>query len=228
MDHAFWLERWKQKQIGFHQSDVNTYLKAHWHTVAPAPEKTVLVPLCGKSRDMRWLQQQGHRVLGVELSEEAVAAFFTDAHQRPVIEPAGPFTRWSADGITILQGDFFALTAADAANCGAVFDRAALIALPPTMRAAYAAHLARVVPETARTLLITFSYQQSEMNGPPFSVDEQEVRTLYAPRSVEVLQTEDVLAANPGFVARGLSRATENVFRIGSGAAPVKSNSLHS
>lgn len=215
MQADFWHERWEQNQIGFHQDEINNYLQEYWSTLSIPANAPVFVPLCGKSRDMLWLRAQGHPVIGVELSPLAVRGFFAENHLTPTVTPQAEFTRWETDGLVILCGDFFKLEAADVATCAGIFDRASLIALPPDMRAQYAEHFIKILPAHAETLLVTLEYNQSEMNGPPFSVSDAEVQALYAQAfQIERLCKLDTLPDNPGFLKRGVTRLDEAVFRL--------------
>lgn len=211
----FWHERWARNQIGFHQREINVHLQQFWPRLELAAEAPVFAPLCGKSRDLLWLRAQGHPVLGVEISPIAVSDFFGENGLQPAVEPRGPFQRHEVDGLTLLQGDFFALTAEDLNGTQGVYDRASLVALPPDMRPAYVHHLQRILPAQIRILLVTMEYAQEEMRGPPFSVHEEEVRSLYQEWfHVELLSRLDILAENPGFRDRGLSALQEKVFRV--------------
>jgi len=179
MEHHFWLERWKQDQIGFHQAEINQYLSEHWEQLGLAPGAPVFVPLCGKSLDMLWLREQGHPVVGVELSEKAVAAFFAENDIAAATRRDGDFTVYEGDELQLLTGDFFALRRQQLQGVCAVYDRASLIALPPPMRAAYAEHMAVLLPAGAHILLITMEYPAGTLEGPPFSVSEEEVHGLF-------------------------------------------------
>lgn len=181
MEHQFWLERWENNQIGFHQAEVNAYLGSHWEELGLAEGAPVFVPLCGKSLDMLWLRSQGHAVLGVELSEKAVAAFFAENDLTPEVGRSGPFVEYTSDGLRLLAGDFFALSRDELAGICAVYDRASLIALPPSMREDYARHMATLLPSGAHILLITMEYRHGVLDGPPFSVSEEEVNRLFSP-----------------------------------------------
>jgi len=121
----------ERQEIGFHQDEVNPYLREYWQELHAARDGTVFVPLCGKSRDMLWLREQGHPVLGVELSAIAVQAFFGENGLIPDHAARGKFYSGEADNIRILCGDFFDLCKDDMANVSAVYDRASLVALPP-------------------------------------------------------------------------------------------------
>ncbi|MGV8842743.1 MAG: thiopurine S-methyltransferase [Pseudomonas sp.] len=213
MSEDFWQARWSQDQIGFHLPQVNPCLLQYW-PVLPAGTR-VLVPLCGKSLDLAWLAEQGLRVLGIELTQMAVEAFFSERQLQPEISTHGVFTQYRAGSIELWCGDFFALTAADVADCAALYDRAALIALPPELRERYTAHLTSILPLACQGLLITLDYDQAQMSGPPFAVTDQEVqRLLGAAWQPHLLETRDVLEDNLRFLQRGLSRLDERVYRL--------------
>ena len=215
MEPDFWHQRWQQELIGFHQSETNHYLKKHIASLGIKPGDTVFVPLCGKSLDMWWLRDQGYRVLGVELSPIACEAFFAEAGRQPRQLVIGAFTSWKAVDVEILCGDFFRRTDDMLIDVRAVFDRAALIALPTEMRKAYVDHLAELLSPGVSGLLITMEYPQSEMQGPPFAVAQNEVESLFANRfQIELLEDVDVLAKSPRFRDRGLSAMREKVYRF--------------
>ena len=214
----FWLERWERNETAFHQDDFNPYLRQYWQELHLEGDRAVFVPLCGKSLDMLWLRDQGHRVLGVELSAIAVQGFFTEngyTAQQVKQHAGGKFEHCEADHIVILCGDFFNLGKADLKNVSAVYDRASLIALPPEMRERYVRHLVSILPPATQILLITLEYHQPEMQGPPFSVSASEVEAFYSEHAeVRLLAQLDVLAQNPRFQQRGLTRLVENIFLL--------------
>ncbi|MDN5869848.1 MAG: thiopurine S-methyltransferase [Nitrococcus sp.] len=215
MNREFWLERWAHGEIGFHQADINSYLQRYWSALEVPAGASVLVPLCGKSRDMAWLIAQGYTVLGVEISRQAAEQFFSDNGVQASHEPCPPFIRYYASGIDLLVGDIFDLEADTARSVEAVYDRASLVALPSTMRVSYAEHLADLLRPGTRVLLIAFEYDQNQMQGPPFAVLEAEMHDLYADTfEVEVLGAADVLDNYPRFRERGLSWLTERVYRL--------------
>ncbi len=215
MQRQFWHERWQNKEIGFHQEDVNGHLQQFWPDINAPRDAYIFVPLCGKSRDMLWLRDQGYKVLGVELSPIAANEFFDESNLSPSVSVQPPFERWEDDNIAILVGDFFDLTPAQLQGCGAVYDRASLIALPPEMRERYAQHFAQLIQPSIETLLITLEYEQSQMAGPPFAVSDSEVQQLYAEHChVELLHIVDALDDSPNFRKRGLTRLHEKVYRL--------------
>ncbi|MBI5890694.1 MAG: thiopurine S-methyltransferase [Nitrosomonadales bacterium] len=215
MKKEFWLERWERSEIGFHQEEVNPYLRRFWPELKVARGGEVFVPLCGKSEDMVWLRRQGSFVLGVELSPIAVKDFFREQGKSPEHVSGGNFDSFIADGICLSCGDFFDLRRRDMAKVGAVYDRASLVALPPEMRERYARHQVDILPSGTQILLVTFDYPQAEMQGPPFAVSGAEVDALYGKYAgIRLLAQEDVLAQNPRFRQRGVTRMQESIFLL--------------
>ena len=219
MDPQFWHDRWQRGDIGFHQTRVNADLDSHWASLECPPGSQVFVPLCGKSGDMRWLRKIGHRVLGVELVESAVADFFREQELEPLRRSAGRLECWQAGGYELYVGDLFDLEPATLADVHGVYDRASLVALPPPMRIRYARHLAAILPAGCRVLLLLMDYPPGEKTGPPFAVTEPEVHALFAAEfSVTLLGTRDVLGGQPQLRERGLSRLHEQAFLLARGA----------
>lgn len=215
MDPDFWHARWEANQIGFHQDEPNAYLERYWPTLGLAPGSRVLVPLCGKSLDLLWLREQGHTVIGIELSGIAVQAFFEENGVSPAVDTGARCTRWSCEGIELLCGDFFNLEAGDIGQVDALYDRAALIALTEVQRKRYAQRLAKLLQPGTPGLLVTLDYDQSRMDGPPFAVPDNEVRQLYEQDfQIEHLMQFDALDANAKFREKGLHSLIEHVYRL--------------
>jgi thiopurine S-methyltransferase len=215
MEPDFWLERWRQSRTGFHQDAPTPLLLKHWDAVGAEPGSRVFVPLAGKSLDMAWFASQGYRVLGAELSPLAVAQFFESQGVEPSVEEAADGLHHLAEPIELVQGDVFALDADTVASCTAVFDRAAIIALPPEMRERYVREVYGKLPSGCRGLLITLEYPQQEKAGPPFSVTEDEVRSLFdANWQVKLLERRDILEQQPNFRAEGVTALGTVVYRL--------------
>lgn len=206
MDAEFWHQRWARNEIGFHRSRVHPMLEDHWSSLSPRSEEAVLVPLCGKSLDLDWLAQRGHSVVGVELSEDAARAFFDERERTPVTERFGGLDALRAGSITLCVGDFFEFD--PATRFPLLFDRAAMIALPAERRVAYRARLAHLLSADGRGLLITLEYAQPTMDGPPFSVERDELMRDPA-LDYRSLDAVDALPEHPGFQARGIRSLSE-------------------
>lgn len=174
-----------------------------------------MVPLCGKSRDMVWLAEQGFRVVGVELSQLAVEQFFVENELHPTIHQTEHARHYVTERIEIICGDIFNVAAATLAACTGVYDRGALVALPPAMRKAYVQHVYARLSERYQGILITLDYAQEHMDGPPFSVPDNEVQTLYTPHAdALVIDRRDILDKEPKFAERGLSALETVVYRL--------------
>ena len=217
MEADFWLERWEAGQTGFHQTRISPSLQTHWGSLGLPQDSRVLVPLAGKSLDIVWLAEQGHQVLAIELSPVAVSQFFTEQGLTPGIEQTDSGTLYRSGPIEFLCADIFAVPARLLAGVAACYDRASLIALKPDQRRQYARHVYGALPRGCRGLLLTLEYPQSEMNGPPFSVPEQELESLLASSwKVQRLEREDILADEKKFIQRGVSSLHACTYRLDS------------
>lgn len=207
MEANFWHQRWEKNEIGFHQTDANPALVEHFGTLDLPAGARVFVPLCGKTLDIGWLLGQGFRVAGAELSELAIQQLFEELGVAPKVTELCALKTYSAEGIDIFVGDIFELDADALGAIDGVYDRAALVALPPEMRLRYTAHL-RAITGGAPQLLLTFEYDQSVMPGPPFSIPKNEVQDHYAKAyDVAMITSHDV----PGGI-KGLAPAFESVW----------------
>ena len=195
MRSDFWLQRWREGRIGFHRDAPMPLLLQYWPTLKLPVGSRVLVPLAGKSLDMPWLAAQGYRVLGVELSPLAVQQFFDENQLTAQVHESPLGLHHVAGDIEVIQGDAFTLDDATLATCAAVYDRAAIIALPAPMRVRYAKELYARMPPGCLGLMITLEYPQQEMDGPPFCVDAQQLSELLGETwRIRQLERRDILA----------------------------------
>lgn len=189
MNPDFWMARWREGRIGFHEGRTNATLARQVEFLGP--ERRVLVPLCGKAEDLSFLASRGHQVVGVELVRDAVVAFFAEHGLTPRVTQTPRFERFEAEGLLLLVGDFFALRSEDVGAIDALYDRAAMIALPSELRGKYVAKLRALLPSGAPGILVTVDYPQDQMSGPPFSVTEEEVRRHYDGVQVERVESQE-------------------------------------
>lgn len=178
MEAGFWHQRWENNQIAFHEGAPNQLLVEHLKTLSLAEGDRLFLPLCGKTRDIAWLMSRGYRVSGSELSKTAVDQLFAELGIVPTVSAVGGLEHYAGKNIDIFVGDFFELTAGILGPIDATYDRAALVALPETMRDQYAAQLSEITNQ-AQQLLLCFEYEQSLLPGPPFSIGASEVARLY-------------------------------------------------
>lgn len=210
MEPEFWHQRWRTGQIGFHQSRPHPFLERWWPTLGLPRGSRVYVPLCGKSLDMVWLVVRGHTVVGSELSPIAVNDFFGEQRIPVDVRPHGPFRRHAAGPFEILEGDALALTPALLGPVRAAYDRAALVAFPPELRARYALQFAELAPPGTKSLLVGFEYDQQRKAGPPFSVEGGEIEKLYGGAfEVRELERIDIIATSPKFSEAGVTALHE-------------------
>lgn len=201
-----WLERWQEGRIGWHEPTGNQNLKRHWN----ATGRRVLVPLCGKSPDLLWLEEQGNEVLGVELSEIATQAFFDEHDIAFEISREQPLRYEAVDRrIAIICGDYFEYNGETFDAC---YDRGSLIAIQRSDRPAYAAHTASLLSANAYQLLISLEYDQDIVDGPPYSVHNDEVLS-YWPNLQRVAAHDDIGNLPPKFRRAGLDEVLEVVWR---------------
>ncbi len=225
MDNEFWQQRWESGRLGFHQQKVNSRLTKFWNKLQLAHGDTVLVPLCGKSLDMLWLARQGHPVIGIEISNRACRDFYAENELPYTHKDEAQFIKFNSGkfndspfnggAIELWCGDFFNLKPTDMNEVRTVYDRAALIALPESMRTAYVAHLAMILPPHSQVFLISIDYDQTKMKGPPFSVAEHEVHNLFKDQFSTTLITH---SSGPDIVGnlsnRGLDTLNEKVYLL--------------
>lgn len=203
----FWHQKWEKNEIGFHLAKPNPLLVKHFPTLNLKQGARIFLPLCGKTLDIAWLLAQGYRVAGAELSAIAIEDLFNSLNLTPNIKTLGEVTHYSAPNIDIFVGDIFTVSPAMLGSVDAVYDRAALVALPEDIRKLYTAHLITLTNH-APQLLICFEYDQALHAGPPFSISADEVKQHYqATYDVSLLGGSDVEGG-----LKGQCPATEHVW----------------
>lgn len=218
-DTTDWIQRWKDGKIGWHRDQVNSKLIEFIDCLRLNQGDTIFVPLCGKSADMVYLLKQGFKVIGVELSQLAIKHFFSENNLDYTLKRTSLFSLYQADNITLYCGDYFALDKSMLKSVSAVYDRAALIALPIDLRAKYAQHLYSIILNDCRVLLLTLNYPQSQMSGPPYAVNEAEVLSLFSKGfEYQQLQCFNDIKNEPKFLHAGvefIEKATYCLRKVG-------------
>ncbi len=209
MEASFWHNRWQTNQTGWHESTVNPLLIAHFPSLNLPSGRRVFVPLCGKSLDLGWLLSQGYAVVGAELSELAVTQLFAELGIASSISAVGKHKLFRGEKIDIFVGDLFDLSREILGPVNAVYDRAALVALPEAMRVQYTAHL-KAFTAFAPQLVIGYEYDQTKAPGPPFSVTPDELHRHYRD---DYTLTPLVRIDVPGGL-KGKCPATEHIWRL--------------
>ncbi|MGR6873286.1 thiopurine S-methyltransferase [Pseudomonas sp. HK3] len=215
MNAQFWLNKWQKNEIGFHLPKPHPWLVALWPEInAQTSVLHVFLPLCGKTCDVDFFLAQGRAVTANELSEDAVKAIYERLAIKPQVSNWAGGKRYHAKNLTIYAGDFFQLTPSELINVDWVYDRAALIALPATMRSQYTRHLMQLCPK-AQQCLITLDYQQDLMSGPPFALSYEEVKQHYAAtHSINELKSANIIEHEPRFAQNGLPELFQRVYQL--------------
>lgn len=209
MDTNFWHQKWEKNEIAFHESEANPLLVKYFKALSLVKGRRVFLPLCGKTLDIPWLLSNGYRVAGVELSKIAIEQLFTELGVEPKIAGVGEVDHYSAKNIDIFAGDIFDLSGKMLGPVDAIYDRAALVALPEALRNRYTAHLTAITHK-APQLLLCYEYDQGLMEGPPFSISTEEVNRHYGNSYDLTLMAS---AHVPGGL-KGQGAVKENVWRL--------------
>lgn len=178
MDASFWHNKWANNEIAFHRSNPNPLLVDHVKALSLTKGSVIFIPLCGKTLDIAWLLSNGYRVAGVELVESAIEQLFAELGMTPKVSVVGEIKHYSAKDIDIYVGDIFQVSQTLLGPVDAIYDRAALVALPDEIRPRYTAHLMKITHQ-APQLLIAYHYDQNLVQGPPFSISNEEVNQHY-------------------------------------------------
>ncbi len=206
-----WLERWQQGRIGWHEPSGNANLKKHWPELAEGSR--VLVPFCGKARDLIWLTHRRLEVVGIEISEIAVEAFFKENNLEYEIDDSDKLACYhsTTQALAVYCGDYFEF---ESPPFDALFDRGALIAVPSDDRPRYIDYTKRLLREDAYRLIITLEYDQTAAKGPPFAVMPDEVRSYWDDLRV-LSRDNDIDNCPPKFRAAGLTEVMETAWSSG-------------
>lgn len=201
MDATFWIRAWNEGRTGFHREDYHEKLLEYFPQLKAKKDQRVLVPLCGKSKDLIWLRAQDLHVHGIELHEQAVQDFFKENGLSPFdVKKDSNFTHYSFKDIIISCGDFLKLNGQS--DYDLVYDRASLVALPASMRRKYAQTIKKILAPRAKYLLVVYEYDQSQLEGPPFSVSEQEINELFGDEfSIKRMESKSPTADGPRLLA---------------------------
>ena len=209
METNFWHKKWEANEIAFHASEANTFLVQYFDALSLAKGSRVFLPLCGKTLDIHWLLSYGYKVAGAELSKIAIEQLFTALGVEPTISTRGNIDHYSAQNIDIFVGDIFELSNQALGQVEAIYDRAALVALPAEMRTRYTAHLMEITSK-APQLLICYEYNQNLQEGPPFSIPSKEVRQHYNTHyDLTLIESRDVSGG-----LKGICPAKENIWLL--------------
>jgi thiopurine S-methyltransferase len=146
------------------------------------------------------------------LSKIAIDQLFAELGVKPKIATLGKLDHYSVQNLDIFVGDIFDLSRETLGPVDAIYDRAALVALPEKMRERYVTHLMDITGKM-RQLLVCWEYDQSLMEGPPFSITDKDVKRYYEGNyKITLIESKDV----PGGL-KGKCAARESVWLLKNG-----------
>jgi thiopurine S-methyltransferase len=211
MEPEFWQRTWQEEstRTSFHRPDIHPHVQ-QYATPQMLENKRVLIPLCGKTKDMLWFQRFASQVIGVELVEKPIMQFFSENNlDYQKIDPS----RYEAERITLLHKNIFDTQLDDVGTIDLVYDRAALVALPIPMRLEYVRKIDSLLPVKATILLNIIEYQP-ELPVPPFSITPEEIRQYYGTGyTIEHLEQPEM--PRHGMIRKfGLAYLKEHFFRL--------------
>jgi len=178
----YWDAKWKANQSSWHIDGTNHFLVKYFNHITKIKNPArILVPLCGKAVDVKWMYDLGHSVVGIEGVEEPIIQFFTEQHLEYRKEMVGNCPCYSTeDGrIQIFHSDLFLIDAEVVGKFDGIWDRGSLVAIYQEDREKYAELMKKLLNESFAYVLITVAYDQSKFSGPPRSVPENEMNRLF-------------------------------------------------
>lgn len=179
MKADYWHNLWDTDDIGFHMKETNKFLLKFFSLLKLEKNSRVFIPLCGKTKDIKWLLDNGYRVVGAELNENAIKELFDFLGLEVTTTNIGSLILYSSKNIDIFVGDIFKLDKTTLGKVDAIYDRAAIVALPTEMRKQYTSLLLNLTDNVPQ-LIVSLDYVQSLMEGPPFSVKEPHLKDYYS------------------------------------------------
>lgn len=216
MKTSYWKNRWQKNNTGWHLSTVYPMLTKVWPTLSVPENATVLIPLCGKSKDIDWLSQRCGKVIGVEVSKKAIETTLDRLDQEIKQDSSHGLTVYRAGNVELWEADILNLPKTIVTPPDVIYDKAAIIALPKERRKEYAAKLLALSSNNTQMLMQIFDYKQHEMDGPPFSVDRDELQQLLGKQyDIRLLHEQSKFNELAKFQQRGLSSyLTEQLFHL--------------
>jgi thiopurine S-methyltransferase len=213
---SFWGKRWSTGNTRWHKTAVHASLQKYCDDalleMIVGGGARILVPLCGKTVDMAFLAKKRPiaEVVGVDGVPQAIETFIQEQPELS-IEAAGEFggyQKHKGESIALLTGDFFNLTPEIAGGpFDGVWDRGSLVAIDPLLREQYVDKIGELIGKpNGRYLLATvIRGNKDTKTGPPFSIDETEVRRLFGNKSwvdsIQLLDTHSLATSEPWYKA---------------------------
>ncbi|XP_012875771.1 PREDICTED: thiopurine S-methyltransferase-like [Dipodomys ordii] len=176
---------WLTGDTAFHQEKGNQLLKKYLETFLNGQSgPKIFFLLCGKAIEMRCFADQGHSVVGVEISELGIQEFFKEQNlsysEEQLIEiPGATVFKSSSGNISPHCCSIFYLPRANTGNFDRIWYRGALVAINPDDRKRYTDIILPLSRKGFHYLLAVLSYDPTKHAGPQFYVTGAEIRGLF-------------------------------------------------
>jgi thiopurine S-methyltransferase len=225
-----WQERWSTGRTQWHKTETHAsllkYCDEYLLDGIIGGGGRILVPLCGKTVDMVYLTRKRaiSEVVGIDAVPKALDEFMEEQSseeldfQEP--ETVNGYTKRKGNSITLITGDFLDITL-DVINGGGggedadtsrntllfdgVWDRGSLVAIDPSLREQYVDKIGELmIKPNGKYLLSTVVRPNNDTTtGPPFSIDETEIRRLFGTKpwvnTITLLDSHSFLALEPWY-----------------------------
>lgn len=221
----YWAKRWSKGALTWHEPDGNELLTNNLKQVLnesfpnrKAEELKVLVPLCGKAKDMYTFYQMGCTVVGVEFSAQAIKEFFDENNFCQVNSKEKPFVTSIDNKIVLAQGDLFSFGkslkhstyALPFPEYDIIWDRGSFEAFNIDKRQEYANFMSQFLSKDGIYLISVNDFDMAKYGGPPFSANRNDLEKVYGGKlDISMVGTRNALAMDAPdrqkWIDRGLS-----------------------
>jgi hypothetical protein len=190
----FWLTKWAQLDTPWENGESLRAIKNSIGEVIPKElvktrrgRMRAFVPLCGASLVVPTLLRYGFEVTGLDYVSKALQVLRSrlSKHKFKQVRSRGKEV-FEAQNVTLIRQDIFTFKPMERFEL--IVDRAALIAIHPRKRAAYARTLTRSLAPGGFLTVVTYDYRGKELNGPPYRVTAKMVKELFPKLRVRKLQ----------------------------------------
>ncbi|KAJ8043018.1 putative thiopurine S-methyltransferase [Holothuria leucospilota] len=184
---AEWEDRWQNGRIAFHRDNVNQNLLNNFERLANGrKELNFLVPLCGKTVDMKWLAGKGFEVTGIEGVTKACEEFFSEQDVKCNVSdipdvPSGKLFKSEDGKIKIYNCDIFSLSSETLGQFDVIWDRGSLVAILAEDRQRYLGLMKSVIKPGGKILLevVEYDWNERKTKGPPRPFFKHNLEDLY-------------------------------------------------
>jgi len=182
------------------------------------PTGRAFIPLCGNSRSVRRLYDEGYEVAGIEYVPKAIRSLignhFPRHRFRARRDPPGRVH--TARRIVLYEHDLFTFQERECFDF--IYDRASLIAIAPGSRRRYAAILARALKPGGLMMIVAFTAAGGRISGPPFPITEAEIRRLFPAFTLVTRRVRRVKWLEERFTRQGVTDIRETMVVLKKGA----------